>query len=292
MNRDAWVIFFGLLVAGALALLGHRAWEQHQELRFAQNELLQARAATSNEVTRLAELEQQLTEARERATALALAVAEATNTHQRLETEMRAAIQSRDVAISELHGKLTVSILDRILFDSGEANLKPEGMQVLQQVAGVLAGFTNRQVQVLGHTDNVPIRVRYASNWELSTARAVAAVRFLSEKAGVDPRRLSAVGCGEFQPVADNATADGRARNRRIALVVLPEQFIASDVSGATNTNSNSNAAPAAPGIISTPEIPPTPKPAHGPATNGVTPGEALDTERPVLTEPAAEPRA
>lgn len=270
MNREAWVIFFCLLGASVLALLGHRAWQQHQELGRVRTALVEARGAASNEVTKANDLETQLQSFRERAESLARAVADATNTHQKLEAEMRAAIQSRDVAISELHGRLTVSILDRVLFDSGEATLKPEGMQVLQQVAGVLAGFTNRQIQVFGHTDNVPIRVRYASNWELSTARAVAAVRFLSEKAGVDPHRLSAVGCGEFQPLADNATPEGRARNRRIALVVLPEQFVASDVTGGTNS---------IPATDSNPVIPPTLKPAtdageHGPGEGGKLEGD------------------
>ena len=151
-----------------------------------------------------------------------------------LEDEMRAALESKDVTISQLQGKLTVTILDRILFDSGEAELRGEGERVLRQIATVLAQYPKRQIHVIGHTDNVPIRAgsrgRYASNWELSTARATSAVRFLQEKAAVDPRRLGAVGYGEFHPIADNTTADGRAKNRRIALVVLPEELGAADL--------------------------------------------------------------
>jgi chemotaxis protein MotB len=139
-----------------------------------------------------------------------------------LEDQMRAALESRDVTISELQGRLTVNIVDRILFDSGEAVLKEEGEKLLSQIASVLAQHTNRQVHVIGHTDNVPIRRKFASNWELSTARATAAVRFLQEHAGVDPRRLAAVGCGEFRPIAPNTSAEGRAKNRRIEVVVLP----------------------------------------------------------------------
>src|SRR6185436_1815758 len=81
---------------------------------------------------------------------------QAAQTQKSLEDEMRAALQSREVTISELKGKLTVNILDRILFDSGEAVLKPEGEKILQQIAGVLAQHTNRQVHVIGHTDDVP----------------------------------------------------------------------------------------------------------------------------------------
>jgi chemotaxis protein MotB len=142
---------------------------------------------------------------------------------------MRSALESKDITISELQGKLTVNILDKILFDSGEAELKPEGEKVIQKIATVLAQYPDRQIHVIGHTDNVPIRVgprtKFASNWDLSTARAIAAVRFLCEKAGGDPRRLGAVGYGEFHPIADNSTAEGRAKNRRIALVVLPEEL-------------------------------------------------------------------
>ena len=177
---------------------------------------------------------------------------------------MRAALESKDVTISRLQGKLTVNILDRILFDSGEADLKPDGAAVLRKVAGILDEHTNLQIHVVGHTDNVPIRPgarnRFASNWELSTARATAAVRFLVEKAGVDPRRLGAVGYGEFRPVADNSTAEGRARNRRIAITILSDEMAGSDaapaVAAAVSTNNagspllvstNTSSLPAAP---------------------------------------------
>ena len=107
------------------------------------------------------------------------------------------------------------------MFDSGEADLRPAGSAVLRKVAGILEAHPNLKIHVIGHTDNVPIRAsargRFPSNWELSTARATAAVRFLTEVAGVDPQRLGAVGYGEFRPVADNSTPEGRALNRRIA---------------------------------------------------------------------------
>ena len=147
-----------------------------------------------------------------------------------LEQQMRAALESKDITISELQGRLTVSIVDRVLFDSGDVEIKPEGQQVLRKVAGILAQHPKRQIHVIGHTDNVPIRRKYPSNWELSCARATAAVRFLQEQAGVDPRRLGALGYGEFHPLADNATAEGRAKNRRIAIVVLPEELAPTDV--------------------------------------------------------------
>jgi chemotaxis protein MotB len=148
-----------------------------------------------------------------------------------LEQEMRNDLESKDVTISKLQGKLTVNILDRVMFNSGEAELQPTGQAVMRKIAALLAAHPNLKIHVIGHTDNVPIRPgsRFASNWELSTARALAAVHFLTEQAGVDPRRVGAVGYGEFRPIADNATAEGRAKNRRIAITILPDELAAGD---------------------------------------------------------------
>ena len=295
MNRVAWLIFAGLVAAVGIGFLGFTTWEKQVALLRAEATAAELRAQADTRKARTVEVEQLLGQARERADALAREMAQATNTQQRLETEMRDALQSRDVAVSELQGKLMVTIVDRILFDSGEAQLKPEGMRVLDQVAGVLSGFTNRQVQVFGHTDNRPIRLKFPSNWELSAARAVAAVRHLNERAGVEARRLSAVGCGEFQPIADNSTAEGRARNRRIALVVLPEQFVPTDVlrddaaiSGMlTNTPASvPTTNPPLPGLSTDAapvenrtNIPPVER--AGPATNAPAAGVLSDEPRP-----------
>jgi len=92
----------------------------------------------------------------------------------------------------------------------------------------------------------VPIRSRFASNWELSTARALAAVHFLTEQAGVDPRRVGAVGYGEFRPVADNATPEGRAKNRRIAITILPDELAGADTVPTAN--------PAPPALLNRPK--------------------------------------
>ena len=176
-----------------------------------------------------------------------------------LENEMRADLESKDVTISNLKGKLTVNILDRVMFDSGEAILKPAGESVMRKVAAILAGHPQLKIHVIGHTDNVPIRPearsRFASNWELSTARALAAVHFLTEKAGVDPRRVGAVGYGEYRPLADNATAEGRARNRRIAITILPDELAGADTVPAAKPDASTNSPPPSPGA-ETPEPP------------------------------------
>jgi chemotaxis protein MotB len=167
-----------------------------------------------------------------------------------LENEMRSDLESRDVTITSLQGKLTVNIVDRVMFDSGEAILKPDGEAVMRKIAAILGAHPQLKIQVIGHTDNVPIRpaarVRFASNWELSTARALAAVHFLTEQAGIDPRRVGATGYGEFRPVADNSTAEGRAKNRRIVITIMPDELAGFDALPAVKpkaaTNSTQNA--------------------------------------------------
>jgi chemotaxis protein MotB len=234
-----------------LGLLGLASWEKKREVEKVRAELAQALAAAAKTRTEAADLKDKLVESQFRFSELEKEKNAAVQTHQSLEDEMRAALESRDVTISKLQGKLTVNILDRVLFDSGEADLKPAGAAVLRKVAAILALHPNLKIHVIGHTDNVRIRAaarnRFPSNWELSTARATAAVRFLTENAGVDPRRLGAVGYGEFRPVADNATPEGRARNRRIAITILSEEMAGADTAP--------TAAPKSPALRTSPAV-------------------------------------
>lgn len=242
MPKETWIIGSVLTVALLLGLLGFNSCERKQEVERARAELEQLRAGSAQDKAAAAELKEKLAQGEARIDELQKENEKATQSRRSLEGEMRAALESKDVTISQLQGKLTVNILDRVLFDSGEAELKPDGESVLRKVAAVLGQHPNVKLHVIGHTDNVPIRAgarsRYPSNWELSTARASAAVRFLSEKAGVDPRRLGVVGYGEFRPMADNATAEGRARNRRIAITILSEEMAGADIVPAALTNS------------------------------------------------------
>ena len=107
-----------------------------------------------------------------------------------------------------------------LLFPSGSAEIQPEALPIMDRMAGILAPFAS-PVRVEGHTDNRPIKTAlFPSNWELSGARAARIVR-LFETRGIAPARLSVAGQGEHQPVADNATVEGRNRNRRVTLVIL-----------------------------------------------------------------------
>jgi len=233
MPKETWIIASVLTAVLLLGLLGLASWEKKKEVEKVRAELAEALTAAAKTQTEAAGLKDKLDESQFRFSELEKEKNAAVQTHQSLEDEMRAMLESKDVTISQLQGKLTVNILDRVLFDSGEADLKPAGAAVLRKIATILASHPTLKVHVIGHTDNVPIRSaarnRFPSNWELSTARATAAVRFLTEIAGVDPQRLGAVGYGEFRPVADNATPEGRARNRRIAITILSEELAGAD---------------------------------------------------------------
>jgi chemotaxis protein MotB len=242
MPKETWIIAGALTVALLLGLLGLTSWEKKREVEKVRTELAEAQTAAAKAQTEAADLKGKLADSEARNEELHKEAAIVVHTHQSLEDEMRNALESKDVTISQLQGKLTVSILDRVMFDSGEAELKPAGAAVLRKVAAVLAQHPNIKVHVIGHTDNVPIRAaarnRFPSNWELSTTRATAAVRFLTENAGVDPRRLGAVGYGEFRPVAENSTPEGRARNRRIAITILSEELAGADTAPTAAPNS------------------------------------------------------
>ena len=119
---------------------------------------------------------------------------------------------------------LQIELKDSILFASGNADPSAQAQAIFDEIAGILKGYSN-PIQVEGFTDNVPINsAKFPTNWELSSARASAIVKLLASK-GVAPERLAAVGYGEFQPVASNATPEGRAQNRRVAIMVAKRKM-------------------------------------------------------------------
>jgi chemotaxis protein MotB len=179
--------------------------------------------------------------------------------YRTLVARLRDAIGAGTLAVEVRKGKMLVKLGDAILFDPGQALLKSDGQRALRQVAQALKEIPERDFLVAGHTDNRPIKSSpYASNWELSTARAVTVVRFLQSE-GVDPRRLAAAGYSEFDALAENDTPESRASNRRIEVVVMPRidelpQIDINEPAAATPT-------PVAPPIAPAPAPTPTPTP-------------------------------
>lgn len=140
-----------------------------------------------------------------------------------LEDKLRREIDDKQVKLNMMERGLVITFIADILFDSGKARLRAEALPSLDKVVGVLNEAASRfSVGVEGHTDNEPIKYSgWKSNWELSVVRALSVLHYLEER-GVTPSRLSASGFGEYQPVSDNSTREGRQSNRRVEIVIYP----------------------------------------------------------------------
>ena len=138
--------------------------------------------------------------------------------------ELNKEVQQGQLQVRQFKDMLTVDVAEQLFFDSGRATLKDTGKDVLKRVADAIKSYDDKAIRVVGHTDNVPIsgalQKTYASNWELSVARATTVVRFLQES-GIEPERLVATGRAEYAPVAENDSAEGRQKNRRIEITLI-----------------------------------------------------------------------
>ncbi len=173
---------------------------------------------------KVADLQQQLDQANANAAKLQeeKAQVEAKSAqYQQLASSLQGQIQSGQVEISELRGKMTVKLKDKVLFSSASAKLNDEGKKALDAVAEAFKDLKGKNVVVAGYTDDVPVSSKsgFMDNWALSTARAVNVVRYLQSK-GVTPAMLGAAGFGEFRPVAPNDSAQNRSLNRRIEIAL------------------------------------------------------------------------
>ena len=242
-SKLPWLLV-GLVMVAAVA---GAAWfnDQHEKAAAALHAAEQKAAATEAERASLAErvtaleaekgaLENQKAELVSANESLARDVEEKVDelallngTANGLQEQLKEEIAKGDVRVAESGGKLRVDLVDKVLFDSGEAEISKRGEGVLGRVGAVLAQIDDKQIQVSGHTDNQRVvgeklLAQFPTNWELSSARAVNVVRFLTEKAGVPAQRLVASGYADLHPVATNKTAAGRARNRRIEILLTP----------------------------------------------------------------------
>lgn len=143
--------------------------------------------------------------------------------YQDLVSRFQAMIDAGQLSVRIVEGRMVVELDTDILFDTGKARLSKDGTEALEQVAAILSDIPERSYQIEGHTDNIPIRTRaYPSNWELASARSIAVVKTLTG-AGLSADRVSAASFAENRPVADNTDPTGRAQNRRIEIVVVPD---------------------------------------------------------------------
>jgi len=232
MIRSAVVFVLALaVILGALYVL--LLQPQQKALEDAERDGSLRAQEAANLRARVNDLEDMLDDLRQTSAELEAAVEEKEQelaatvaTQDELLSELDQEISDGQVQIQRLRGMLRVDMVDEILFDSGEATLKPAGQEVLTRVGEVLKKAEDRQVVVQGHTDNVQIvgrlAERFPTNWELSAARAVNVARFLQEEVGMDPSRLGAAGFSEYRPRANNETEEGRQMNRRIEITIAP----------------------------------------------------------------------
>jgi chemotaxis protein MotB len=222
-----------VLVAAAGASYWWLYRPQQHALEAARQEAVAARQEAVSLRTRVADLEAVRDQLQRTSTELHTQVAQKEaellalhSTQDEIVDGLKQEIAARQVQVERIKDRLRVEMVDEILFDSGEATLKPGGIEVLKKVGAALKKVQDRPVEVQGHTDNVPIggalARRFPTNWELSSARALNVARFLQEQAGLDAARLSAVAHSEYQPRASNDTDEGRRRNRRIEILLGP----------------------------------------------------------------------
>ena len=143
-----------------------------------------------------------------------------------LKNQFRRSIKKKLVKILRKEQRVVIRISSNMLFRSGRAKVRKAGKPLLKRIASVIKRYSNREIQVQGHTDNVQIKGQlseiWETNWELSTARATSVLRYLIEIGDVDPRNSSAAGLGEFNPIATNKSVKGKSLNRRIEIVIFP----------------------------------------------------------------------
>ena len=141
-----------------------------------------------------------------------------------LEQKLSQEINDKQIKLQMMEKGLVITVVGDLLFDSGKAKIRTEAYPLLDKVSAILKDNMRQfNVGIEGHTDNVPIKHSgWKSNWELSTSRALSVLHYLVKDQGISPERLSAIGYGEYRPVASNDSRDGRKQNRRVEIVILP----------------------------------------------------------------------
>jgi len=146
---------------------------------------------------------------------------------QLLEEKLKQEIDDKSVRLEMAQKGLAIIFLTEVLFDSGKADIKSEAFSSLDKIAGVLKdNVEDRNIGIEGHTDNEPIKhSKWKSNWELSTSRATSVLHYLVDTRDINPKRVAAIGYGEYRPVASNDTIEGKRQNRRVEIVILPKNM-------------------------------------------------------------------
>ena len=159
---------------------------------------------------------------------------ELTEAKSRLEDMLSTEIKDKQIGLQMMKKGLVITVVGDVLFDSGRAKIRPGAHEILNKIGTVLnENVPGLNVGIEGHTDNQPIKFSgWKSNWELSTARALSVLHYLVDQKSVSPERVSAIGYGEYRPVASNDTRGGRQSNRRVEIVIIPQLTKAKETQG------------------------------------------------------------
>ena len=180
-----------------------------------------------------AEKNRQIAALQEEKAALETASKQSQSQYDTLVKQLSEEVQKGQLQVRQYQNMLSVDVAEQIFFDSGRADLKDSGKEVLAKVGEALKSYDKKIIRVVGHTDNVPlaksIQKIFTSNWELSVVRATNVVRYLQE-VGIPAERMVASGRGEYAPIASNDTAEGRQKNRRIEIMLI-DQSLAEEMS-------------------------------------------------------------
>jgi chemotaxis protein MotB len=215
-------VLLTILCATMWARSGEQSRRTRDQLSRARDEAAEFRHGYIKEQALLEAVEHE----RAQKEALAKGLQERVDAHSAVDAEQQRLMEALSKKLSEQEGDIerganqvvTVNLHDEILFKSGEAELSAKGREVLSRLGDVLKSLTDKQILVGGHTDDNPIHTaRFASNWELSTARATSVVHHLADTVGVDPAKLTAAGYSQYHPREHD-----RAKNRRIEILLIP----------------------------------------------------------------------
>jgi len=220
-----------------LGLLANDKQALEQEKKKIEQEKQALEAQRGSLVQQQSDLQQQISELEQQKARLLAANQETQTEYDTLVQKLTDEVQQGQLQVRRYKNMLTVDVAEQLFFDSGSATLKESGKGVLKKVGETLKTYDDKIIRIVGHTDNVPIakslQAKYASNWELSVARATTVVRFL-QQVGVPAERLIASGRAEYAPVADNATPEGRKKNRRIEITLI-DRSLAQEINQASN---------------------------------------------------------
>jgi len=201
--------------------------ELQEKLKSSQSRLLYLEGEIAKGKNEIERLQLQLSNIKGEKDTAEIKIAQLKTTYEKLVSDLKKQIENQEVTIKTFEEKISVTFVDRILFEFGKAKISPKGRKILGKIGNTLKNVQGKQIRVVGHTDDVPIspgyHYKFPSNWELSAARAASVVNYLQNEQGLDPANLEAVGRSFYEPIASNETSKGRAQNRRVNIIIVPK---------------------------------------------------------------------